>query len=175
MAKIIRNLFTELYGIPSWNVKKGHGSFLTFEFGDPSIDIGKIYEASQPFGFKYQCRPAYVHGAWHLWIYMCEWNILWKDQEICESESDDLTIHRACGFLNGQALESVTVKADGATHFNFDLDGHLKTVPYSDSEPENTWILFCPDKRIFSLRSDRYYSIEQNDEDSSGEVYLELK
>lgn len=31
---------------------------------------------------------------------MCDWYISWKDQEICHSESDDFTIHRACGFIN---------------------------------------------------------------------------
>jgi hypothetical protein len=168
LDNLIEKQLSFLYGKPSWNVQKGHGSFLTFEFGNPLLKIEDIYETSGAFGFSHRSRPTHVHGEWHLWIYLCDWHISWKDKEIAHSESDDLTIHRACSFLNGQALKSVATNAYGSTSFTFDLDGFIKTASYPSSEIEDTWMLFCPDSRVISLQSDGCFKITMNNESSSG-------
>ena len=31
--------FAPVYGLPSWQVKHGHDSFLTFEFGEPIVEV----------------------------------------------------------------------------------------------------------------------------------------
>jgi hypothetical protein len=70
MSSIIRQVFADLYGLPSWNVRKGHGSFMTFEFGEPYLEVGEAIERETPFGFRCVKRQTAVHGVWHLWIYM---------------------------------------------------------------------------------------------------------
>src|SRR6516165_10824081 len=136
-------IFTPLHRLPSWNVQKGHGSFLTFEFGQPSLEIGQVQE-SWPTSFGFACghRSAFVHGDWHLWIYMCAWRMRQDGNVICESDSDEVTIARGCGVLNGQALSSVVVPTAGTTIFRFDLGGLLECIRYPDHQPEdNLWHL----------------------------------
>ncbi|MBF0223972.1 MAG: hypothetical protein HQK76_00830 [Desulfobacterales bacterium] len=176
MSEIIGKIFSELIGKPSWNVKKGHGSFITFEFGKPFVEIGEVFETSMPFKFTYQSRHSYVHGEWHLWIYMCNWIVSYKDNEICHSESEDLEIHRACGFLNGQSIKSVSLNPDGSTCFLFDLNGCLLTIPYAEeTEPNDTWLLYRPDNKVFSLRSDQHYCYSHKNSESEDEKYYKLK
>ena len=56
-----------MIGETAWNVAKGHGSFLTLEFGPPSLVAIKHPSRDS--------RSAHVRGAWGLWIYCCHWKI----------------------------------------------------------------------------------------------------
>lgn len=152
MKKNFDEFFKNLYGIPCWNVQKGHGSFLTFEFGEPQLEIGSVSPST--LGFPHERRQANVRGAWHLWIYMCHWSIEFQEREICHSESEDIEMNRACGFLNGQCLSNIETNSLNAIDFRFDLGGVLKTFPYSNDEIEDMWMLYCPDKRVLCFQSD---------------------
>lgn len=154
-----------MYGIPCWNVKKGHGSFLTFEFGEPHIEIGKVFESASALGFKHKKRSIYVHGTWHLWIYMCDWHIFYNNREICHSESDDLIINRTCDFLNGQSLLNVEIDQNKSTIFKFEFGGLLKIIPYSDEEINDTWMLYCPDEHILSLQSNGQFKLTKSNKE----------
>ena len=115
-------MFAPMYGLPSWRVEQGHGSFITIEFGEQTRFVG---------------RSAHVHGDWHLWIYMCGWSISVDDQELAHSESDRVTIARALGVLNGQALTRYEAVAGNDTRrrFTFDLGCNLEIWPYEDDKP----------------------------------------
>ena len=93
---------------------------------------------------------------------------------LCHSESHDRTIANACVLLEGQAVTAVEVMATGRTVFRFDLGGLLETTPYPDGELEDTWMLFCPDGRVLSLRSDGRYRLGPSDVPSTEEDYLEF-
>jgi hypothetical protein len=55
-------VIARLAGLPSWGVKRGHSSFVTFEFGQPRLEIGKVHQSkSKDFG-PYRARSAYVSG-----------------------------------------------------------------------------------------------------------------
>jgi hypothetical protein len=66
--------FRPLLGLPSWLVKRGYGSFITLEFGQPQIREGRYvaregYLPDIPIGVE--LRPTSVCSDWHLWIYSC--------------------------------------------------------------------------------------------------------
>jgi hypothetical protein len=167
MSSIIRQVFADLYGLPSWDVRKGHGSSMTFEFGEPYLEVGEAIERETPFGFRCPKRQTAVHGAWHLWIYMSKWIMSQDGREIGRSESDDLAIEKACWILDGQALTAVEVAAGGGTAFRFDLGGLLETTPFPDGKLADTWMLLCPDDRVLSLRSDARYKLEPSGSDEA--------
>ena len=159
----VAEAFEPVYGMPSWSVRRGVGSFLTLEFGAPSLEIEDVRELSAHVGAEFMRVPrrvAYVKGEWHLWIYMCDWSLSWRDREIAHSESEDLVIDRALGVLNGQSLTRVTAgAADGTSSFAFDLACVLSTRPLQPcdddtDEDREQWMFFQPSGRVLSLCGD---------------------
>ena len=98
-ALVIEEAFSQLYGKPCWQVKQGYGSFLTFEFGEPHLHIREPKPASEQASAKVRKllarRQVTIHGDWHLWIYLCDWQILSHGQAIANSESDREVVKKA--------------------------------------------------------------------------------
>lgn len=111
-----------MLGLPAWGVKQGHGSFLTFEFGEPKLEVSERLRDERTI------RDAYKHGQWHLWIYCCHWRAFQDGTELAWSEDADREIARATATLNGQKLLSISVAPqEGRSTFVFDLGGSLET------------------------------------------------
>ncbi len=74
----LESAFSPIYGSPCWNVKPGHGSFLTLEFGQPRIEFHEPravnYSRSLRLKQHHARRRVIIHGEWYLWIYCCYWN-----------------------------------------------------------------------------------------------------
>lgn len=72
---MIKSIIEKIYNLPCWSVKQGHGSFLTFEFGEPHLKIVEPRPAEgitcQKVRRDFSNRKVIVHGDWHLWIYCC--------------------------------------------------------------------------------------------------------
>ena len=153
----IADLFQPLVGLPSWNVTKGHGSFLTIEFGTPRLKIREprdVPNAMPRVRQLFARRLVTLHGQWHLWIYCCGWRIRMPGKVLAHNESTDEEIAEACRELNGQALTEVRhTTVVGQTYFGFDLGGVLETGPYNDELVEQ-WMLFLPDGNVYTYRSD---------------------
>jgi len=157
---LIDEAFGPVYGQPSWLVRRGHGSFVTLEFGEPRLDVGEPKQRLHVFSTKVHERLATrlvaVHGAWHLWIYCCAWRLTHPMRPLAHSGSRPQRIDRALAVLDGQALISVVVDADARTSFTFDLGCTLLTWPY-DHQSEQ-WLLYEPDGRVLTVRADGRYS-----------------
>jgi hypothetical protein len=157
---IIEDIFQPIYGKPAWQVQQGYGSFLTFEFGEPHLQIREPKQASESVSSKVRKhlakRSVYLHGDWHLWIYLCDWNIFSNEELIAHSKSKRRVIGRATSELDGQVLTRVTVSKSYKTVFEFDLGGKLETMPYPEvgESPNNLWLLYEPSHCVFMLRSD---------------------
>lgn len=118
-----------ILGQIAWGAAKGHGSFLSFEFGSPSLVVHDHPSLSR--------RSAYARGASSLWIYCCHWRITRTGEQLAWSEDDAATIDHAVACLVGQRLDAIAVDpSDGHTHFRFDLGGALDTWPYGDDANE---------------------------------------
>jgi len=147
-----------MLGLPAWNVQQGHGSFLTFEFGEPKLEINE--RNSPDKGIR---RSAYVHGQWHLWIYCCNWRALQGGTQLAWSEDTNDVIGRATATLNGQELTDLSVSTnDGRCTFTFDLGGSLETWPYSDDPTDEQWMILSG-AEAFGFRGDGSYSYGPSD------------
>ena len=164
--KLLQQIFKKVYGKPSWRVQKSDGSTISFEFGKPKLKVSeKVIQPNPKTGRKYPKRRVTIYGDWNLWVFDCDWEIRQGDSKICDSNSQAEKISQGCTILDGQMLNEVVVHPKTlTTDFYFDLGGHLKTKPCkNEDEPSSMWDLFCPNKRVFSLRSDGNYSYQDGE------------
>jgi hypothetical protein len=141
-----------MLGLPAWGIQQGHGSFLTFEFGEPRLDVR---EGRSAYGGLR--RDAFVHGQWHIRIYCCHWRALRNGVELAWSEDSAASIRRATATLNGQKLIGVRVAPEeGRSNFTFDLGGTLETWPYGDDPTEEQWTIYSGSES-FKYRADGLY------------------
>jgi hypothetical protein len=158
-------------------VKRGHGSFLTLEFGQPHLVVWEPKSlrnvATPPSSAsegesrgpakKRRRRLVYVHGEGHLWIHCCDW-VLESHGQLVGDSSSKRSIDLAARELGGQRLLAITVDSESASStFNFDLGARLRAYPYSRRsryyDPTNTlWMLRVPSGHWLSMRSDGQYS-----------------
>lgn len=162
----VSTAFQPLYGRPCWQAKRGYSSFLTFEFGEPRLDIHEPkqlpYDLTPKKRMPIERRPVAVHGQWLLWIYCCAWSIRLHGSQIAHSESAEWRIDRAIGALDGQALTRVTVDPLSAkTCFEFDLGGVLHTWP--NDERGEQWLLYEPSGYALAIRADGQYAHQPAD------------
>jgi hypothetical protein len=146
--QLIKDSFKPLLNEVAWNVKKGHGSFLTFEFGIPSLEIDepKIWKTLPSPLNEHPKRQAVIRGTFHLWIYCCNWNINIGSQNLAFDESTDEEIQNAANFLNGQKLTAVNIDIRNArTVFKFDLGGELLTFSETYDKGTEMWMLYMPE------------------------------
>jgi hypothetical protein len=152
--------FKNVYGKPCRSAKPGYGSFLTFEFGEPHLEIREPRDAPKRATRKvrelFARRGVAVHGEWHLWVYECDWEILVEGRRIANNRSS-WTYERGTNRLDGQKLMRFSLQPRGLQSiFEFDLGGVLVTRPYDRSGEQ--WILFCPSKKVLTLRADSKYA-----------------
>jgi hypothetical protein len=173
-------VFRHLYGQPCWNVKSGYGSFMTMEFGTPSLHIREpraVSDSASPAVAKNAARRIVtLHGEWHLWIYSCAWQVFTAGKRIGHSNlkgSSKQPIKRAADELDGQKLIHVSVNPRTAnTVFEFDLGSRLETKPYNETSDQ--WILFEPNGNIFTLRGNGDCSHESDDTDPEDTIWMPL-
>lgn len=175
----VQSAFAPLLGLPAWNVQKGQGSFLTFEFGDPSLRVREPIEpqvtTSTKIVARLRSRVVRPIGEWYLWIYCCNWRCIARGREIAHSESTDKRIHSVAGELDGQRLQSVNVDpVNGTSSFAFDLGAVLETWPYEDEDLDEQWSLHRRSGYTFAYRKDGRYSWSGPDVRSGDEVWLRL-
>ena len=165
---IFQTMFSQVYGKPCWRVTHGHGSFLTFEFGDPHLEIREPIvpkaEVSPAERDQLMSRKVFIHGDWHLWIYCCAWRVLRGDTLVGDSSSSRAGMEQAADFLDGQKLLQFSITTDGVRcRFDFDLGGTLETWPYDNNSEQ--WLFFDgPTHKVLTLRADGYFSHHRSDQ-----------
>lgn len=176
--EIVSQVFEPILGLPGWLVKKGQGSFLTFEFGDPSLRIREPMEpkpeASDAFNQYRTRRLVTVRGQWHLWIYCCDWEITEGEKLLAHSESSDEQIADATRYLDGQALQEVSVSPDSSTVFRFDLGGVLRTKRWEKEEVSEQWLVYEPSGMVFGIHSNGMYTHHLGNTSPDDMVFLPL-
>jgi hypothetical protein len=142
----LSQLFDPIVNLPAWNVQLGHGSFLTFEFGSPSLHVGEPHRIQGE-----RRRRVSICGEWHFWVYCCRWEIRKTSEILANSESSRTDMSAAAQFLDGQILLEVSFNPESERcRFIFDLDGALETWP-DKTEPADQWMLFQGDQCVVTL------------------------
>jgi hypothetical protein len=172
LAPTFDRCFRKLYGKPCWNAKRGYASFITFEFGEPRLEIREPHEssaASRRVRELLARRQVTLRGDWHLWIYCCDWRVSAR-RKLVGGSSSDRAIQHAVAFLDGQALTEVSLNYRSCRSvFVFDLGGRLITTP-CDSDSEQ-WMLYEPSGKVLTLRADRMFAHEASDAPPSLKVW----
>ena len=167
--KQIERSFAELQDTPCWGVKRGQGSFLTFEFGSPRLVIREpisSHARSRKVRRMLDRRHVRVTGEWHLWIYCCDW-VVYSGTSVVGDSSTRRRVTAAARLLDGQKLRRVVVSKRGArTRFEFDLGGVLETRPY-DRKSEQ-WMLYDPHGHVLTFRADRSHKLRSGPAGPSG-------
>jgi hypothetical protein len=159
-----------MLNLPAWGVQQGYGSFLTFEFGEPKLEVRE--RVSPEKGMR---RSAHVHGQWHLWIYCCHWRVLQHGTQLAWSEDANEVIGRATATLNGQKLLGVSIASDNERcTFAFDLGRLLETWPYGDDPTDEQWIVLT-DAEAFAYRADGTYACGPSDTPADLQCWLSLR
>lgn len=136
LKKQIDSLLRPLIGQKGWGASVGWGSFVTIEFGRKHL------------------YHRHYHGEWHLWLYLCEWELRSKERSLAHSESKKKVMQLAIENLNGAELRSFTFDSQRLiTEFTFDNNLNLQCRPYADAASDDEcWMLFMPDRQVASLR-----------------------
>lgn len=162
----IADLMLPAVGKACWLVKRGHGSFVTMEFGEPQVQVSGPYlrrvfiEGAPERSLR---RSAFVRGDWHLWIYCCRWSLTLEGIQLAHDESDGTTMNRALSVLNGQILTAVQIEPDSRTTFSFDLGCTFLTYPapagtFGD-KPMEQWLWYGRSGPVAAVHDNGTYAL----------------
>lgn len=146
MNKELLDFFSPFMGLPVWGSTKGHGSFVTFNLGKPSVEFTKLGK--------------YTKGELFIWLYCCFWRITNKrDEELAHCESKDERINKAVEFIDGQKLISINIQpAKLRMVLDFDLGGRIyiwNNESYGEDTDlilmrnQNEWLSFNNDNSFY--------------------------
>ena len=169
----IENFFNKISKGPCWNVQKGIGSFLTFEFGKPQLKLTEPKMWSQlrsPLN-QHKIRRVFLEGTEKLWIYCVDWVLYNNEIEIAQNESKDEQIDDATNLLNGQILNAIEVDTEiGETKFLFDLGGQLVTCNKTHNEMDESWMLYINDF-VLTMNNSGQFSLGNSNQVISNENF----
>jgi hypothetical protein len=162
----IQNLFKPLKGQMAWNVRGGHGSFLTFEFGEPHVSVREPIVPQPTSSARAQRnlkrRQVSIVGDWHLFVQYCDWKI-----SVVEGSLDSKAVtssHDEClADLDGQRLVAVASgPLPNSWKFEFDLGGLLEIRPSATYEPtDDMWSLHRWNGDIAAVQNDGTLAFEK--------------
>jgi len=165
----VAGVFEPLIGKWAWQVKRGYGSFLTMEFGNPHLEVREprpvSADASRQVRDNFRRRRVTIVGDWHLWIQYCDWKVTTSNQSISSVETDNPYMVDEClAELDGQVLSSVESQGrDPATVFRFDLGGMIQVSSSPDQLEGHLWTLYRHKIGSFALTPDGQLHQEKGD------------
>jgi hypothetical protein len=132
-----------------WRAERGHGSFLTFEFGERVSGPGRD------------------HGEWHLWVYFGDWALSGPEGVLATDPDDKDVIDRAVASFGGKRLVNATVDPV-SFRASLDFEGGLRLEIGPNSDDEETdaewWLLFTPQQRVLAVGPGPAWSYRSSDE-----------
>jgi len=159
------NPFNPLIGLLAWQVRRGHGSFLTMEFGRPHLSVTEPIiarpDSDERVRRHLKRRRVFVSGDWHFWVQYGDWKLVTADGLLGSNDPPGSPLDECLGGLDGQRLLSVDVeKVTNSWVLNFDLGGLLKIWPSTETI-EDLWALYIWNGDIISCQSDGELIIER--------------
>lgn len=163
----VKDVFAPLIGQVVWQVRRGHGSFLTMEFGKPHLVVREPIVPSQSGSDRVQRilrrRHVDVTGDWHLWIEYGGWGISTANGVLTSDDPAGSPSDECIRDLEGQRLVSVVAGRRGhSCAFGFDLGGKLEIWPSAEIT-EDQWSLYSWHGDIVAFSNDGDLVVEQAD------------
>ncbi len=179
--QLIEKIVSPIYELPCWHVRQGRGSFVTFEFGQPHLEIREATDIKTEYRRVQESLPrrqVTVRGEWHLWIYCCHWEIYHDTRPVARDESSRSKIERVLRRLDGQKIIRIQINPYSAdTIFDFEYGERLITRSYEQSEqsPYEQWYLFEPTGKVLAVRDDGRFGYHPSDTLPEKATWYELK
>lgn len=130
---IVRSAFAPIAGLPCWQALGEFGTWLTFHFGTPKVDVTEPTEAIR------HRRLAGVKGQYALRLEAYQWVAFQDGVRVAQSESPRDVIRQAAATLQGQKLIVLTVRTNPVGgEFVFDLGGRV-AYQALDPKEETLW------------------------------------
>jgi len=133
-------LFFQLVGEKTRNVKLGYGSFITIDFGkETTVEVRTNKGLSRS-----------VRGEWHLWIMMSAWRLSQNKELLVGSGDGRDSINQILSLLEDKKLISGRVinnSFDCLFEFEENISLNLFSYHLADSRQ---WMLFVPEKKTFT-------------------------
>ena len=132
---IIAQAFDPIAGLPCWQALGEFGTYLTFHFGVPKVDVTEPTESMR------HRRLAGVQGQYVLRLEAYQWVAFQDGEKVAHSESPRDVIRDAAARLQGQKLIALTMRSEPAGgEFVFDLGGRI-AYQVRDAKEETLWTL----------------------------------
>lgn len=150
-----------------WQVRRGHGSFLTLEFGMPHLSVREPIppnpDRSEKVRRILQRRHVTVTGDWHFWVQYGDWRISTPNGALTSDHRPGSPFDECLLDLDGQKLTSIEPgNREGSCTFNFDLGGVLEIWPSAEI-PDDQWSLYGWNGDIVTCRNDGVLVFEKAD------------
>ena len=148
---LLREYFAPLATVPCWNATAEFGSWLSFRFGEPHLEIREGNPDSKLKSLRR--RAVFVEGEFFLWVEMGAWQLFESGKLLFHSEQARKYLRRAAGHLDSQKLSRVELATDPTrTVFAFENGSELRVCPTMDSEPdEPLWHVYGAGKCLSLL------------------------
>lgn len=138
--RILKCIPNKIQGLKAYNVKLGHGSFLTIDFGDPMEINVKTKKGMEKF----------TRGEWHFWIYMCAWRIDKGNRALAGSNDSRDKIENVLKKIEGKKLVLFDLKHSPDAVLVFDGKYELKVFNIN-TEDQDQWMIYTPDKNVLTV------------------------
>lgn len=149
-----------LIGRPCWGVYNGYSSWLTFQFGEPRLEIREPDPESNIPSLR--TRSVHVLGEHQLRVDMAQWLIFQDGARLAHNESERGLIQFAAARLDGQALLEARTRPDPpVTELTFDLGGRVWISRYPAWDPSHALWDLRSGETILSLHADGRLTCER--------------
>ncbi|HKV09949.1 MAG TPA: hypothetical protein VJ725_17550 [Thermoanaerobaculia bacterium] len=147
-SSLLREYFSPLKGLLSWEGTAEFGTWLSLRFGTPRLTVreGKPEAVSKIL----RRRRVFLEGDFLLWVEMGAWEVFEEGKRRFHSGQSRRSLRRAAAWLEAQAISRVEITTDPVgTVFFFDLGSELHVRPMADAEPdEDLWHLYSRDRSL---------------------------
>jgi hypothetical protein len=138
-VKFANELFFQFVGEKARNVKLGHGSFITIDFGKETI-----VEVLMNKGLSRSVR-----GEWHLWVMMSAWRLNQNKEPILGSGDEKDVVNQKLPILEGKKfISGKIINSSFDCHFEFEGNISLNLFSFYIADSRQ-WMLFTPQKKTF--------------------------
>ncbi len=131
-----QDVASDVVGEICWRAGRGHGSFITFDFG------------------RLLPGPNRERGEWHLWVYFGDWTLREGGRVLATTWDDYPVIDTGIERFTGKRLDGVRIDADTLdTTFVFENSLTLDIGPNTDDESPDAdwWLLFTPGEQVLVI------------------------
>ena len=161
----VKELWQPLIGRLVWCVRRGHGSFLTMEFGQPHLVVRAPIASrsgSERVRRDLARRAVHVQGDWHFWIQYADWRLLSSSGSLDSEKESGTALDECLRDLSGQRLCAVERGASPRScSWTFDLGAVLDVWPSSEID-DDQWSLYRWNRDVASCGRDGNLKFEES-------------